>query len=213
MEIDSKEGKVRMDLVREEGGGSLVIDSEEGQVRFDLRKTEDGGFFVIDSDEGQVRFDLLKGDDGGSLVIHSADGEFRFDVAEGEDGATVAVTTDHGTLHFGAGQEAEGMPDWVRRMDGVPSDPERVYSLTSEEGFMGAVSWQGDGSAREILEFYRDWLQGESFDIRAQQRSREDGVETASLWARDEASGRVVFLVAGEDHGSTDVLLGYGEKR
>jgi hypothetical protein len=41
MEVKSSEGRVRMDLIREEDGGALVIDTEDGQVRFDLRKTED----------------------------------------------------------------------------------------------------------------------------------------------------------------------------
>lgn len=78
---------------------------------------------------------------------------------------------------------------------------------------MGAVAWQGDGSARDILTFYRDWLEGKGFDIRSQQRSREGGAEANSLWARNEGTGRVVFLVAGEEDGATKALLGYGEKK
>ena len=212
LELDSESGRVRMDLVRDGEGGSLVIDSDEGQVRFDLRKTQEGGFLAIDSDEGQVRFDLTKGDDGGSLVITSDEGAFRFDVSGGEEGGTMVVTGEDGTLRFGAGDKAEGMPNWVRRMDAAPSHAKPVYSLSSRDGFMGAVSWQDDGSPREVLRFYRDWLTGEGFEIRVQERSREDGTETASLWARNQDSGRVVFLVAGQDQAATKILLGYGEK-
>jgi hypothetical protein len=213
MEIKSHRGDVRMDLIRGDDGGSLIIDSDEGQVRFDLKKTEDGGFLVIDSDEGQVRFDLIKGEDGGSLVINSNDGEVRFDVRGGEDGGTLVIRTDDATLRFGAGEEADAMPGWVERIGGMPADPQRVYSLTSEEGFMGAVAWQGDGSAREILTFYRDWLEGEGFEIRSQHRSHSESEDVSSLWARNEDSGRVVFLVAGQDESLTKILLGYGEER
>ncbi|MGD2120499.1 MAG: hypothetical protein PVJ76_02085 [Gemmatimonadota bacterium] len=211
MEVKSSEGRIRMDLIREDDGGALVIDTEDGQVRFDLRKTDDGGFLAIDSDEGQVRFDLTKREDGGSLVIRSDEGQVRFDVQGSDNGGSMVIQTDDATLRLGAGDEAEGMPGWVRRVDGMPRDPQRVYSLTSEEGFMGAVAWQGDGSASEILSFYRSWLEGEGYDLRAQHRSQEEGREVNSLWARNEDAGRVVFLVAGQEDGMTRILLGYGE--
>ena len=211
MEVKSSEGRVRMDLIRGDDGGSLVIDSEDGQVRFDLKKTADGGFLSIDTDDGQVRFDLIKGDDGGSLVINSDDGQVRFDVDGGDNGGSMVIRTDDATLRFGAGDEAEAMPGWVKRMDGMPRDPQRVYSLTSDEGFMGAVAWQGDGSARDVLSFYRDWLEGEGYEFKAQQRTRDEGEEVSSLWARNEEAGRVVFLVAGQEDGISKLLLGYGE--
>jgi len=211
MEIKSAEGNISMDLIRGEDGGSLVINSDDGQVRFDLQKTDDGGFLAIDSDEGQVRFDLIKGDDGGSLVIRSDEGEVRFDVQGGEDGGTLTVRSDDATLRLGAGDEAADMPRWVERIDGMPSEPQRVYSLESEDAFMGAVAWQGDGSARDILSFYRSWLEGEGYEISSEHRARVEGEDEAALWARNEAEQRVVFLVVGEEDGMTEVLLGYGE--
>jgi len=211
LEVRGDRGKVSMDLIRGEDGGSLIIDTEEGQVRFDLRKTEDGGFLAIDSDEGQIRFDLIKGDDGGSLVINSEDGQLRFDVHGGDDGGSMVIQTDEATIRFGAGDEAKGMPGWVQRIDGMPADPQKVYSLNSEEGFMGAVAWEGDQSPSEVLSFYREWLEGEGYEIRAEHRLHEDGNDQSSLWARNEEAGRVVFLVAGLDEGLTKLLLGYGE--
>jgi hypothetical protein len=211
LEIKSGEGNISMDLIRGEDGGSLIIDTDDGQVRFDLRKTEDGGFLAIDSDDGQIRFDLTKSEDGGSLVINSDEGQIRFDVQGGENGGSMVIQTDDATLRFGAGDEAEAMPRWVRRVDGMPADPQRVYSLTSEEGFMGAVAWEGDGSPREVLSFYREWLEGEGYELRAEHRLHEEGNDQGSLWARNEETGRVVFLVAGQEEGMTKILLGYGE--
>jgi hypothetical protein len=211
MEIKSAEGDISMDLIREDDGGSLVINTGEGQVRFDLKTTDDGGFLAIDSDEGQVRFDLIKGDDGGSLVIRSDEGEVRFDVQGGENGGTMVVRTDDATLRLGAGDEAADMPRWVRRIDGMPPEPQRVYSLESEEAFMGAVAWQGDGSAREILSFYRSWLEGEGYEISSEHRAHTEDEDQGSLWARNGDAERVVFLVVGEDDGMTQILLGYGE--
>ena len=211
LEVKGKGGKVSMDLIRGEDGGSLVIDTEDGHVRFDLKKTDDGGFLAIDSDEGQVRFDLIKRDGGGSLVINSEDGQMTFDVTGGDNGGTMVIRTDDATLRFGAGDEADAMPGWVRRMDGMPADPQRVYSLTSEEGFMGAVAWEGEWAPSDVLSFYREWLEGAGYELRAEHRLHEEGNDQSSLWARNETDGRVVFLVAGLDEGMTKLLLGYGE--
>ena len=103
------------------------------------------------------------------------------------------------------------MPGWVQRIDGMPADPQRVYSLTSQEGFMGAVAWQGDGSPQDVISFYREWLEGEGYELRAEHRLREEGNDRGSLWARNEDAGRVVFLVAELEEGMTNILLGYGE--
>lgn len=211
LEVKGDHGKVSMDLIRGEDGGSLVIDTEDGQVRFDLKKTDDGGFLAIDSDEGQVRFDLIKKEGGGSLVIDSDDGRMTFDVMGGDNGGSMVIRTDDATLRFGAGDEADAMPDWVRRLDGMPADPQRVYSLASEEGSMGAVAWEGDWSPADVLSFYRQWLEEAGYEIKAERRLREEGNDQSSLWARNEDDGRVVFLVAGLDEGMTKILLGYGE--
>ena len=212
VEIGSGGERLRMDLVRGDEGGSLVIQSDEGQVRLDLRKTADGGYLAIDSEEGEVRFDLVERENGGALIVNSREGEVRFEVEGGDDGGTMVVRTDDTTLRFGAGEEAQAMPGWVRRVEGMPEGPRKVYSLSSERGFMGAVAWQGDGSARDILTFYRDWLEGEGYELRAQHRTREGRSEVSSLWARHQERGRVVFLVVGQERGHTEVLLGYGQE-
>ncbi len=211
VEMRSQEDNVRVNVVRSGNGGTLSIGSGEGQVRLDLQKTEDGGFLAIDSEDGQVRFDLTRNDKGGSLVIHSDDGQVRFDVARGGDGGSLVIQADGETFRFVAGSEADAMPSWVRRMGSTEGEARPVYSLDSPEGSLGAVAWQGDQSPEEILSFYKEWLEGEGFELRAEHRMRGDGEDRGSLWARDEVSGRMVFLVAEQDGDMTKVLLGYGE--
>ncbi len=211
LDIKSDDGHVRMDLERHDGGASLVIDSEDGQVRFDLKKTDDGGFLSIDSEDGQVRFDLIKGDDGDSLVINSEDGEVRFDVQGNDTGGSLVIQTPEESFRFGAGDEAEALASWVPRAEWMPSSPQRVYSLESEEGKLGAVTWEGDVSAEEILGFYKNWLEGEGYELSSEHRLHDEGGNQGSLWARNEADGRVVFVVTEQMDGETKILLGYGE--
>ncbi len=211
--IQGGEGEVKIDLVRGDDGGSLVIRSGEEAVRFDLVKTDRGGSLAIDSRDGQVRFDLVKTDQGGSLILHSREGEVRFDLVEGEDGGALVVRSDEGTLRFGAGEAAEPMPGWVPRMEGMPSRPRGVYSLTAADGSLGAVTWQSDASTGEVLEYYRGVLEGDGYELKARQRLRNQEGSQGSLWARNQATGRLVFVVADQAQGETKVLLGYGEGR
>ncbi len=212
VEIHTGDGHVRLNLVRDDNGGSLVIDSDDGRVRFDLARTADGGFLSIDSEDENVRFDLERAEDGGSLIIRSDDGEVRFDVSHRDGGGTLLIRAGEESLRFGAGSAAEPIPGWVPRMDGMPVAPQPVYSLQASEGLLGAVSWQGDSSPEEVLSFYRGWLERAGFELKAARRERAGGEARCSLWARDQASQRVLFLVAEQETGeATRVLLGYGE--
>jgi hypothetical protein len=193
-------------VVRERPAGT-------GEVSISMEGDGDGGHLVIRGRDGHVRFDLVREEDGGSLVIDSNEGRVRFDLRHSADGGELVVETDDGTFRFGAGDVARARPAWVPTLGGMPSDPRRVYSLTSPEGFLGAVSWEADGAPREVLADYREWLEGEGYELLMEHRLREGDQEQASLWARQEGQKRVVFLVAAEDVSGTGVLLGYGEGR
>jgi hypothetical protein len=184
---------------------------EGGDVSVSMRGDRDGGYLVIRGRDGEVRFDLTRTDDGGSLVVDSNEGQVRFDLRRGDDGGELVVETEEGTLRFGAGDRAQALPGWVPRLGGIPSEPRSVYSLTSPEGFLGAVAWEGREPPAEVLASYRGWLEREGYELQMEHRLREGGRDQGSLWARQEGQRRVVFLVAAEDEAGTRVLLGYGE--
>lgn len=205
-------------VVRERPGGEerVVVregPAEGGDVSVSLKGDRDGGYLIIKGQDGHVRFDLTRGEDGGSLVIDSNEGRVRFDLRRSEDGGELLVETEEGTLRFGAGDAAQARPDWVPTLGGIPSDPRQVYSLSSPEGFLGAVAWEGDAVPSEVLAAYKEWLEGEGYELQMEHRIRREGDrEQASLWARQEGQKRVVFLVAGQEEGARSrVLLGFGE--
>jgi len=172
--------------------GSLRIRTEDGELTADLWSGEDGGSLVIDTPEGeQIRIDLAKEDGGGELVIR----------------------TEEKVVRFGAGTGAEGLPGWVPRVRGMPDDPTHVFSALSDEGGLGAVSWETDRSPRAVLDFYRRELEESGFQMREEHSGRQRGDFEGGLWAENEADHRVVFLAVSEDEGVTKVVLGYGEDR
>lgn len=189
--IRSDDGTVTLDLQRTDDGASLVIDSDEGQARIGLRRTESGGYLTVDSDGGSVRFDLIRNDDGGQLLVKTDEGE---------------------NLRLAFGNDADALPQWVPQLDGMPEKPRPVYSLSAEDGTLGAVAWTQDVSSQAALDAFRAHLEGEGYDLRAEHHRNDASFDEGSLWAKDEASGRLVFVVAHETDEGTKLLVGYGEE-
>lgn len=204
---------VVVDVDPSDGHRSLVIKADGGDVRFDLVRTDGGGFLTIDSDDGRTRIDLHRSGDGGYLAIDSEDGSVRFDLTKGDDGAQLVIRTDDETVRLGMGDEAEGIPGWVPRFDGMPGIPRPVYSLEASEGILGVVAWSGSAAPADILSWYRAELEAQGYDLRDEVLATEEGMEEGAFWARNEADGRVVFVVVREQDGQTEALLGYGEER
>ncbi|HZD05152.1 MAG TPA: hypothetical protein VE173_09540 [Longimicrobiales bacterium] len=169
--------------------GSLRVRTEKGDVTADLHGDETGGSLVIRSPEGEVHVELVRGEDGGELVIRS-DGE---------------------AVRLGAGMSAPDLPGWVPRPDGMPAGPRPVFSATSGKGAFGVVTWEAPGAPEDMVAAYRDGLADEGYDLRAEHSLRGESARSASVVGRDDATRRMVFLVASREDGVTKVVLGFGE--
>jgi len=201
------------DASSQSDGASFVFGTDEGRVSLNLRRTERGGTLSIESPDGNARIDLVRTDDGGYLTIDSDDGGVRFDLTRGEDGGRLEVRTDDGeTLRLGFGENARHTPSWVPLMDGFPEPPRPVYSLDGDQGELGAVAWQGDATIGEVLSYYEDRLGADGYVIAEENRNTNRDYDQGTLWARDEETGRVVFVVAHRTDEGTKVLVGYGER-
>ncbi|HSG07721.1 MAG TPA: hypothetical protein VLA36_05175, partial [Longimicrobiales bacterium] len=211
--LPAHEGDVSIDLNRVGEGGSLVIRSDDGTVRLDLRRTDDGGSLVIDSDQGQARIALQRTDHGGYLTVDSDEGSIRFDLIRSGEGGRLLVETDGGeSLRLGFGEDAEALPGWVPRLDGMPERPRPVYSLSADQGTLGAVAWTQDTAAQAALDAFQSQLEDARYEIRAEHHRDGADFDEGSLWAKNEESGRLVFVVAHETDEGTKLLVGYGEE-
>lgn len=192
--LGTPDGAARPDPSTEEAQevASLSVSSDKGRIAFDLARTDDGGLLTIDSDEGRVRVEFVDGDEGGRLRIH----------------------TDEGRVVAAFGGDAQRAPGWVERFGDVPTRAQPVVSVDSERGRLGAVAWESEDGASELLASYLQALEAEGYEVKVEHRVRNGSEEHGSLWARHEADERMVFVVAHrEARGRTGVLVGYGEKR
>lgn len=173
-------------------GASLRIRSDDADVSFNLERSQDGGWLTIDSNEGRARIEFVGGDDNGRIRI----------------------VTDEKRVEAAFGQDAERMPSWAEGLAAVRGSAQPVVSLSSDRGRGGAVAWEADEDASTLLASFLESLETEGYEVKIEHR-RLDGAEVhGSLWARNEADGRMVFMVArSKDHGRTGVLMGYGEGR
>ncbi len=188
MTIHSDDGDVDIQLTRGKDGGSLAVSSKDGHVLFDLARSSTGGTLTIDSDDGHARIDLMRGDGGGQLVIRS----------------------DDQTVELGLGASSRGAPAWVPRPAGMPETSTPVFSLSTGEAVLGALSWEDDGSPGELLTSFRETLEDDGYEVQVEHRRSGPDHDEASLWARREADGRMVFLLARRTDGRTRDVLGYG---
>lgn len=170
---------------------SLRIDSDEGSVSFRLARSADGGSLAMDSDEGAVRIELLGGDEGGRIRVHTAEGE----------------------MEASFGDDAGRAPGWVSGFGEIPHRTRPVVSIVSDGAHLGAIAWEADARASDLITRYRAALEAAGYEVRAEHGMREGSDEHGSLWARDDADGRMMFVVAHGDGSRTGVLLGYGEER
>lgn len=210
---DLHDAELSASSLQESIEGSFRVRGEDGEVRGDFQGDEEGGFLVIQTPDGEVRLELEQRGEGGLLTLRGPDGAARLELVGGEDGGQLLLETEEGTVRLGSGWGAEEIPAWVPRLGGMPDAPRQVYSASSDEGFMGAVTWEDAGDPKEVLAFYRARLAEAGYEVKAEHALREGDHSQGSLWARHADDGRMVFVVAeADDDASMEILLGYGQE-
>lgn len=192
--LPAPNGSARRDApdVGAQDGASLRIRSEDGDVSLNLQRTREGGWLTIDSDEGRVRIEIVGGEKDGR----------------------VRIVTDERSAEAAFGQDAERMPSWAEGLAAVEGRAQPVISLSSDRGRVGAVVWEADEDPATLLSSFLESLEAEGYEVKVEHRATVGREVHGSLWARDEAKGRMVFMIAHRDDGGrTGVLMGYGEDR
>jgi hypothetical protein len=156
--------------------------------------------------EGETSVDF-----DGSLVVRTDEGKLSLDLEGDEEGGRLIIRTDEGELRLGAGRDAEMIPRTIPIFRELER-PRPVYSAKTEDGFLGAVSWETRASPAEVMEFYSEWLDEEGFDIRSERYSEGSREQQGAVWGRAHDDERTVIVVAVEKDGLNKVILNYGEK-
>lgn len=186
------------DLGSSDGSDRALRDVLEGSLR-------------IRTDDGEMLAELWSGEDGGSLVIQGADGEsLNLDLIRSDHGGALVIGSPEGHLKLGAGSEAAGLPNWVPEFPGMPGEPAPLFSVESDDGGLGAVSWETERPLRAVLDEFRAVVSEAGYRIRQEHSAQGREHMEVGFWAENRREDRVIFLSASEEDGITRILLGYG---
>ena len=168
------------------------------------------GFLRIRTSEGEFTADLRADEGAGALVVRGPDGEVIVDLSADAEGGRLYVKGEGEIARIEAGSNAAGPPSWVPSVRGDRFDIEPVVSGHAGEAMFGAVTWSSDESPERWIERYTERLIDAGYEIHAEHRLDGSDEGSASVLARDEATGRMVLLAAGEEGNGTQVVLGWG---
>lgn len=154
------------------------------------------GSLRIRGREGDLTADLHGDNTGGSLQLRSPEGEVRVDVARSDGGGELMIL----------------VPDWVPAVVGMPDTPSQRLSASAGEGEFGIVTWETRGEANDLVDAYRNRLEAEGYEVRAEHSWRGDSQRSASVVGTNESSGQTVFLGVSRDGDANRAVLAYGVK-
>lgn len=178
-----------------------VVEEQSDRNRITFRNTDTGETFVVDAEdvkEGRIRFE-------------SAEGTMTIDSSGGEEGGTVTIQSDEGeTVLRGGAAGMTGVPDWVPRYPGAEFSG--TYTASTGEGDSGAFSYTTADEPREVLDWYKETLEGEDYEIQTQTFSGQGADFFGLIVGTHADSGRTVTVNATRDGSRTQGGVQYSNE-
>ena len=130
-------------------------------VTVDLAETAD---WVRGAIKEGVHFDGEANESGGALRIETSEGDAIIEIRGDEAGGFLRISGSGDEMRFGAGDASAALPEWV------PIYPEarlhkRVFSAKNGDRSFGMAVLRTDASPQEVIDWYRDALEGEGFSL------------------------------------------------
>lgn len=179
-----------------------VVDAESDQDRITFRNTKTGETFVVEAQDVKE----------GRISFESKEGKVTVDTSGSEGSGTLTVTNDEGTtvIRGGAGEAAD-VPDWIPRYPGASISG--TYTASGPEGETGAFSLATGDSPREVLDWYKETLEGEGYEIRSQSFSGQGQGLVGLITATHPDSGRSVTVTATREGEETRAAVQYTSEK
>jgi hypothetical protein len=177
------------------------VETDEDAGTMTIRNTKTGEIITVNFDDiNEGRFSWTA--DGEEMTIDVSDAEDGTVKIESSDGDGFALTTGSAVN--------EEIPDWLPVYPG--SEPTNRGTMKTNDSVNGNFTLSTDDAVAEVLEFYREQLKSEGFQVTVNTYSGGDN-EGAMINSVHEAENRSVIVVIGSDDGSTTVNLTYSSKK
>lgn len=147
----------------------------------------------------------------GKLSVTTDEGTFTMDADGGEDGGSLTVTGPEGEARFEASASLENVPDWVPLYPDA-TQTQGSYHAETPEGVTGIVSSKTADAARKVVDYYKERLEDEGWEITGQSTNTTPQGSFSTLTATLADVGREITVGVVEAEGETQVTVNYNGK-
>lgn len=173
----------------EEAGTITVRNTKTGEVITVNFEDIEEGKFSFSTDEGEINIDASELD-GGSLKVTNEEGE-------------VVLST--------GGAVSDDIPSWVPVFAG--GEPTSRHTMRTEQEQTGGFEFEVAASVKEVLEFYRQALDDDGYEVTVNTFSQDDS-EGGMVNGSHGDEGRNVVVIINSDAGEpTKVVVSYTERQ
>lgn len=172
-----------------------VVDKDYDRGTITIRNKKTGEVLTMDAEDvknGRLRFRNDKGE------------EITFEGKGEGAGGQVKLTGKEGELTFGAGVEAT-LPSWLAEYPGGES--QGAYSGSDGSIVTGGYTFQTDDSVQEVMDFYKDRLEGEGFQVTTTTFQQDGRIAGGSLSGKGSNNREAHLGFMRNDDGRTVVTV------
>ncbi len=178
-----------------------VVDKDYDRGTITIRNKKTGEVLTMDAEDvkdGRIRFRNEKGEE----VTFEGKGE-------GKDGQ-FKISTKDGEATFGTGAEAS-LPSWLAEYPGA--ETQGAYSGSDAGSVAGGYTFQTADSVQEVMDFYKDRLEGEGLKVTTS-TFQQDGRTAGGSIVGQGSGGRETHIGAMRgDDGRTAVTVTYKQPK
>jgi uncharacterized protein YneF (UPF0154 family) len=147
----------------------------------------------------------------GKLSFTTDEGEVTIDASELEDSGSLTVTNEEGKVVLATGAAAsEDIESWVPVYPG--SEPANRHSMRTEEEMSGGFELETSASVAEALEFYRNALEAEGYEVAVNTFTQDDSEGGMVNGSHADEGRNVVAIFNSEGGGPTKIVVSYSRK-
>lgn len=181
----------------------VETDSEQGTMT--VRNTKTGEEATLDFDdiaEGKFSFST----DEGEFNIETSS-----DSANGNGGVTFSGP-DGQKAQFGGSAGTDDVPDWVPLYPDA-TDTQGTFQASTAEGMTGAVSAKTDDDMREVLAYYKKYLEDEGYEIGGESTTTTGEGSFGGVNGTQASTGHTINVGIIGQKGETQIVINYNTKK
>ena len=177
----------------------VSTDEEAGTMT--VRNTETGEEITVnfeDIEEGKFSFTTDKG-------------EITVDASEMQESGTINITDDEGGVVFSTGGAvSDDVEAWVPIYPGC--EPTNRHTMRSEQEQTGGFELETPASVKEALEFYRDALEDEGYEVVVNTFTQDDSEGGMVNGSHGEKGRNMVAILSADGGGPTKIVIQYSQR-